>query len=400
MKLIPLLLTVALLAGLPLAAQVPSGDLMSVTQIREGVRTRRAGSYDRTGGNTDTLTKIADGERRTLLEVPGAGIINRIWFTIAPRADKLSRNDIILRMYWDGNPEPSVVSPIGPFFGQGWNEAYNFVSAPLAAAPADGASLVSYFAMPFARGARIEIENQTGHMIEAFYFNIDYTAMDRLPANTGRFHAWFNREVTEAPPTGENEWNALSKENPAPNTTGAGNYLIADIKGHGQFVGVNYYVQSPTPMWYGEGDEMIFIDGETTPSIVGTGTEDYFNTAWCPREVYLHPYFGLAHVTKELAWIGRHHCYRFHLADPIYFERSLRFTIEHGQANVLTLDLATVAYWYQSEAVAVPPIPDKAGRKLLPPVNLGDIHRWRDAWRKAMGNDPRLWGNETPAAKP
>ena len=391
-------LTVTVVA--PLAAQVPTGELMSVTQIREGVKSRQVGSYDRSGGNDDRLTKIADGEKRTLLDVKGAGVITRFWVTIAPSPGDLSRNDIILRMYWDGNPEPSVVSPIGPFFGQGWNESYSFTSAPLAAAPAGGGnSLVSYFAMPFARGARIEIENQTGKEIEAFYYNIDYVEVAKPPPGAGRFHAWFNREITEAPPEGENEWNVLGPAGKNPGA--ASNYLIADIKGHGQFVGVNYYVQSPTPMWYGEGDEMIFIDGERTPSIVGTGTEDYFNMAWCPKDLYAHPYFGLARTSAEIGWLGRHHNYRFHLADPVYFDKALRFTIEHGHNNVLTLDLATVAYWYQSEAVGVPAIPDRNARKLMPLIGDLDIHRWRDAWRKQMGAGATLWGNEQPEkAKP
>jgi hypothetical protein len=115
----------------------------------------------------------------------------------------------------------------------------------------------------------------------------------------------------------------------------------------------------------------------------------------------MHPQFGIARANRDIGWLGRTHCYRFHLADPIHFERSLKFTLEHGHNNVLTLDLATVAYWYQSEATGVPPIPDKAGRALKPLIGPADIHRWRDAWRKQNGNDPQLWGDEKPApAKP
>jgi len=208
----------------------------------------------------------------------------------------------------------------------------------------------------------------------------------------GRFHAWFNREVTDANSDGENEWGVLGPQ--GENKTGEKNYLIADIKGKGQFVGVNYYVQSPTPMWYGEGDEMVFIDGEALPSIVGTGTEDYFNSSWCPKEIYGHPYFGWARVNDETGWLGRTHAYRFHIADPFYFDKSMRFTIEHGHNNCLTLDLATVAYWYQSEAASLTPIPDKEGRKLLPLIGPSEIHKWRDAWRTDKGKGSKLWGNE------
>jgi hypothetical protein len=366
--------------------------LSNLAKIQKGVRSKRVGSYDRTGGNNDRLEHIKDGEKRVIMDVKGAGIINHIWITIAPPPERLNRNDIIIRMYWDGKPYPSVESPIGPFFGQGWNEKYPFTSLPLSASPVTGNGLVSYFAMPFSNGAKIEIENQTGAEIEAFYFNIDYVEMDKLPADMGRFHAWFNREITEALPDGENEWGTLGKQ--GENKTGEKNYLIADIQGKGQFVGVNYYVQSPTPMWYGEGDEMLFIDGEQLPSIVGTGTEDYFNSSWCPKELYAHPYFGYARVNNETGWLGRTHCYRFHITDPFVFDKSLRFTIEHGHNNCLTLDLATVAYWYQSEASAISPIPNKEGRKFLLNIGPTEMHKWRDAWRTNRDKDAKLWGNE------
>lgn len=179
---------------------------------------------------------------------------------MSPGPRQLSRNDIILRMYWDGSDEPSVVSPIGPFFGQGWNEQYNYASFALSSGPNGGTGLCSYFAMPFAKGARIEIENQTDVNIGAFYYYIDYVEMKELPKDMGRFHAWFNREITEALPEGETEWGSVGKQ--TENKDGADNYVFADIKGKGHFVGLNYYVQCPTPMWYGEGDDMWFIDGE------------------------------------------------------------------------------------------------------------------------------------------
>ncbi len=368
-----------------------TNDLTSLAKIQNNVKTRHISSYDSTGGNTDNW-QIKKGEKATILKVKGAGIINHIWFTISPMGNKLSRNDIVIRIFWDGNSFPSVESPIGSFFGQGWNENYNYIAAPLAAAPKDGNSLVSYFAMPFASGARIEIENQSDIDINAFYFNIDYTEMKQLPADMGRFHAWYNHEVTEANPEGENEWGLLGKR--GKNTDGAKNYVIANITGKGHFVGVNYYVNSPTTMWYGEGDEMVFIDGEKLPSIIGTGTEDFFNTSWAPKQIYTHPYFGFARVNGETGWLGRTHCYRFFINDPIYFDKSCKFTIEHGDNNCLTLDLASVAYWYQSEAAAVPAILTLKERQPKPNISEQQIHLWRDAWRKAHGNDPNLWGNE------
>lgn len=373
-------------------AQNIGTELNTLSQIKSGVKSKRISSYDRSGGNADRVEDIQPGEKRIVVDIPGAGIINHIWVTIAPDPKELSRNDIILRMYWDGNEFPSVESPIGPFFGQGWNENYSFSSLPLASGPADGLAMVSYFSMPFAKGARIEIENQGDRKIESFYFYVDYFEMGKLPETYGRFHAWYNHALTEADPKGENEWGMLGKYES--NKDGSKNYLIADIKGKGQFVGVNYYVHSPGPMWYGEGDDMIFIDGDEMPTLHGTGTEDYFNTAWCPKTLFQHPYYGYARVNDNIGWLGRTHVYRFNIADPICFDKSLKFTIEHGHANNLTLDLGSVAYWYLQNAAALPNAPTKEERKVRPFIDLSEIHLWRNQWRKSKGNLPSLWGNE------
>lgn len=378
-------------------SQNSGSEMSSLTQIKQNVKSKRVSSFDRSGGNGDCLAGIATGEKITIMDVKGAGIITHIWITIAPEATKLSRNDIILRMYWDGNTYPSVESPIGPFFGNGWDEAYNFVSTPLSVSPGWGKSYVSYFSMPFAKGAKIEIENQTGEKINSFYFNIDYTELPELPENTGRFHAWYNHELTEALPDGENEWGTLGET--GRNPKGKGNYLFADIQGKGHFVGVNYYVNCPTPMWYGEGDEMVFIDGDTIPTLNGTGTEDFFNTSWCPKELFQHPYYGFPRVNNETGWLGHTHIYRFFIADPVYFDRSCRFTIEHGHNNNLTLDLASVAYWYQDKAAKLPRSFTKEERKFKPIIGASEIHKWRDAWRIENGEKSKLWGDEKRNAK-
>jgi hypothetical protein len=375
-------------------AQGVRTDLLDLARLQTDVRSKRISSYDRSGGNNDRFENIPNGERRVLFEVRGAGIINHIWITIAPPPPQLSRNDIILRMYWDGNPEPCVESPIGPFFGQGWDESYDFSSLPLAAGPREGRGLVSYFAMPFAKGARIEVENDTGRNIDAFYYYVDYVELAELPPEMGRFHAWYNHELTEALPDGENEWSLLGPQ--GENTTGDRNYLVADIEGRGHYVGVNYYVHSPSPMWYGEGDDMFFIDGEEwPPSLHGTGTEDYFNTSWSPNTPFSHPFYGYGRVNKDVGWLGRTHVYRFHITDPVYFNKSLRFSIEHGHNNNLTLDLATVAYWYQTEPhKRFPPLISRAERSPRPFIGVVDMHRWRHEWRKSKGAGAKLWGNE------
>lgn len=377
------------------ASSLAAAGLDDLAKIHKNVKSKRISSYDRTGGNNDRMENIADGERRLLCDIKGAGVINHIWITIAPPPPGLNRSDIILRIYWDGSEFPSVESPIGPFFGQGWNEAYNYNSLPITAGPVTGRALVSYFKMPFAKGAKIEVENQTGKAINAFYYYVDYLEMPEPPESAGYFHAWYNREVTESRPEGENEWDLLAPGGGrAANQKGEDNYVILDFQGKGHYVGVNYYVNCPTTAWYGEGDDMFFIDGDEMPTLHGTGTEDYFNTSWCPKEPFSHPYFGYPRVNDDIGWLGRTHVYRYHIEDPIHFDKSIRFTIEHGHNNFLALDLASVAYWYAEKPTKLQPIPGKADRAPRPAIDPSQIHRWRDAWRKQQGNSPSFWGNE------
>ena len=150
-------------------------------------RSRRVSSYDRSGGNADRLS-VAAGETVTVADINGAGVIRHIWITVS-HTDPLYRRAMVLRMYWDGNDFPSVECPLGEFFGQGWGEKYNYVALPLCAAPQDGNALTSYFSMPFAAGARIDIENESNQDCDAFYYYIDYEEMSAPPENQGRFHA-------------------------------------------------------------------------------------------------------------------------------------------------------------------------------------------------------------------
>jgi hypothetical protein len=376
------------------------GPLSSVATIVDA-RSKRISSYDRSGGNDDFIS-IGAGKTVVLAEMKGAGIVKHIWITIAS-SDALIRRNLVLRMYWDGQDHPSVESPIGDFFGQGWGMRYNFISLPLAAAPKDGNALVCYFPMPYGRGARIEIENQGADDVRSFYYYVDYEEHESMPDDQGRFHASYRQELTkpESYPDKdvEAEWELLAPY--AKNPSDANNYVWCECSGEGHFVGVNMYIGNPGPIWYGEGDDMFLVDGEAWPgSAHGTGTEDYFNMSWCPDENYQHPYFGAARVpgvlnnSPRFGWIGRTHCYRFHLEDPIRFKKALRASIEHGHANSLTLELASVAYWYQTlPSAPLPPLPGAADRIPRPEITPSDVHRWRDAWRQAKGGGP-LWGNE------
>ena len=371
----------------------------------QNARSKRISSYDKTGGNADH-TRVNVGETITLAEIGGAGCVRHIWITINS-ADPLHRRNLILRAYWDGEEHPSIEAPIGDFFGQGWGLKYNWQSLPLASAPKEGNALVCYFPMPFGNGARITVTNDGTQDATSFYYYCDYEEYDSLPDDQARFHAWYNQELTKPESTdgdSENEWGVL-KVQPL-NPSDATNYLFADIVGRGHFVGVNYFVNCPTPMWYGEGDDMFLVDGEAWPgSAHGTGTEDYFNMSWCPAEPYSHPYFGFGRIPGEggqyetrFGWMGRTHCYRFHIEDPMRFQTSLRASIEHGHANVLTLEMASVAYWYQTEPhKPFPEFPTAEQRTPRPEIGVVDIHRWRDAWRKTVGGGS-AWGNEKPTA--
>jgi hypothetical protein len=392
MKAYPAMLAALLVSGAALRA-----DLLDELIQPRSYSNQRISSYDRSGANTDCM-RIDAHSTAVLAEIRGAGIIKHIWVTIGCK-DPMLRRNAVLRMFWDGEEKPSVESPIGDFFGQGWGESYRLISLPFACAPVAGNAMNCYLPMPFSKSARVTLENQSEEPITNFYYYVDYEQHARIDPAAPRFHARWNREITDPLPEGENEWGTLG-ETPIHPKEVNGNYVFADLEGKGHFIGLHYFVDSPTPMWYGEGDDMFFIDGEKwPPRLHGTGTEDFFNSSWCPKEIYMHPYFGWARVNDNTGWLGRTHAYHFWIESPIAFGKSLLGTIEHGHANNLTLDLVTVAYWYQAEPhKPFPALLPKEKRQNMPPVSVSDIHRWRDAWRKTMGNG-KLWGDEKKEEK-
>jgi hypothetical protein len=142
-----------------------------------------------------------------------------------------------------------------------------------------------------------------------------------------------------------------------------GNHVpILETTGRGHFVGTVLSMQSPYWLRYLEGDEKFYVDGEERPSIHGTGTEDYFNTAFCPAVKYDAPYHGIT-LPGGPNWSGKVSLYRFHIEDPIHFQRSIRVTIEHGHANRRSDDYSSTAYWYQMEPhKPFPPLPSAEGQ--------------------------------------
>ncbi|MCQ6557163.1 glycoside hydrolase family 172 protein [Paenibacillus mendelii] len=214
-------------------------SLNSLFQLRHDLSTKRISSFDRKGGFHDSI-RIEAGETRGIAEIEHAGIIKHIWITMNSE-DPMIRRNAVIRMYWDGEANPSVEAPIGDFFGQGWGEKYNYSSLPMAAAPQDGQALNCYFPMPFGNGARITIQNESDQPIMMFFFYVDYEVHPAIGLEAGRFHAYWNRELTEPRDGDENEWLILDP-NDVYNTTDRDNYLFADIEGSGHFVGVHYFV--------------------------------------------------------------------------------------------------------------------------------------------------------------
>jgi hypothetical protein len=344
---------------LPLVAQDPAAWLNSLPQAKDYVQ-HRASSYDRIGGNDDERP-IDPGATLILMDEAGPGLISHIWFTIASD-DRNHLKALVLRMYWDGESSPSVETPIGDFFGLGLGEYFLYQSIPLAVGAEK--ALNCYFPMPFQKHARITVTNEGPVQTESFYYNIDYRSFAKpLSADSLYFHAQYRQA---APIRGwTNDWQVNGDKiiGDKKNLNGEGNYVWLEAKGRGHFVGVTMSVLQNQDYWWGEGDDMFFIDGETTPSINGTGSEDYFLGAW---DFGNHPFaYGLfgAPVKGEEKAGGRSSVYRFHLDSPIPFTKSLRATIEHGHANVRSDNMYSVAYWYQAEPhAAFPAMPPLAER--------------------------------------
>ncbi len=326
-----------------------NGDLSGLPVLRDAKR-RRFSSYDRTGGNKDYVT-IPAGETAILAQMEGAGIIKHIWVTIRTR-DEFFLRKLVLRSYWDGEKNPSVEVPIGDFFGIGHGISKNYVSAPLQMSPEDGKGFNCWFPMPYSKGARITVENQGSWDCESFYYYIDYEEHIKLQEGLGRFHATWHREN---PTQGDNsdEWDNPTWLFRGTNLDGKDNYVILEAEGKGHYVGCNMNVHNLRLTarfnWYGEGDDMIFIDGEAKPSLIGTGTEDYYGMSWCPTQEYCAPYNGLPLPGSDKNWNGKVTWYRYHILDPIYFEKSIKVTMEHGHANKRSDDYSSTAYWYQTE---------------------------------------------------
>jgi hypothetical protein len=283
---------------------------------------------------------IEAGKTFTLAEIKGPGCIQQIWMT--PTGNW---RHSILRVYWDDETEPSVECPVGDFFACGWGKYCQISSLPVCVNP--GSAFNCYWQMPFHKKAKITMEN-TDQKGMTLYYQVNYTLTD-IPKDAAYFHAQFRQEAP------------LHQK---------GTYTILDnVQGQGQYVGTYLAWEVHSPGWWGEGEIKFFLDGDKEfPTICGTGTEDYFcgsydfdTTGPDGKRHYTPfstPYTGLTQVLppdKHEEPGQRFGLYRWHIADPVRFEKDLKVTIQAlgwqsgGRYLPLEDDIASVGYWYQKE---------------------------------------------------
>lgn len=250
---------------------------------------------------------IPAGQSRVLAEASGAsGTIRRIWMTFPDRSPAMLRA-LRLDIYWDGAKTPAVSAPVGDFFGLGLGQMVPFESA-LFANP-EGRSFNSFVPMPFKTGMRIVMTNESSADLPELFYDVDYTLGDKHGPNTLYFHAYYRREN---PTELQRDYEIL------PRVTGRGRFL-------GTNIGVITDRKTYFHTWWGEGEAKIYLDGDRElPTLAGTGTEDYVGTAW-GQGAYSHFYQG-SPVADEKN--GRWTFYRYHIPDPVYFNRDIRVTMQ------------------------------------------------------------------------
>ncbi len=351
MRIRPLIVIMAILAASALAGQ----DLLRNLGQRQDFRSRRISSYDRSGGNRDSIV-IEPGKTAVLAEIEGPGAIHHIWTTIA--AEPFYGRKIVLRIYWDGEKSPSVEAPIGDFFGLGHGLNRNFASLPITCS-SEGRARNCYWYMPFRRSCRITAENEGTRAVDAFYYYVDYRELPGLPADAAYFHAQYRQEF---PPDARRD------------------YLLVEAEGAGHYVGCSMSVLQRAMGWWGEGDDRIKVDGESKPSLHGTGSEDYFSDAWGMRESQ-SLFYGCPLQEEDFQAGSKATVYRFHIPDPVPFKKSIQVTIEHGHANDREDFLSSVGYWYQTEPHQafrpLPSVTDRLPFAFEPPENFV-LPQWRE----------------------
>ncbi len=301
------------------------------------------------------------GETTLLADIDGPGLIQSFWITVTDKTSKgyYVLRDLVLKMYWDNEETPSVEVPLGDFFCNGFGTRCRVNSLPIVVNPTGGMNC--YFPMPFRKHARITIENQHAETISGFFYQFNYCLMDSIPDEAAYFHAQFRRENITTP---KKDFT-----------------ILENITGRGHYIGTYLAWTALERFWWGEGEMKFYIDGDEHPTICGTGTEDYFGGAWgfygiegnqIQEQTYSTPFLGYPYFSETdkdfqhfdgmgsernkntFDLIPKHGLYRWHVMDPIIFDKSLRVTIQQIGHNGLGLfertdDICSVGYWYQAE---------------------------------------------------
>lgn len=339
-----------------ISAENPTGEKGKGGMATEGAGARAARDLGQ-GWKVSPCITLPARTTVTLAEIQGPGTIQHIWNTVHP--DWWRR--LVFRAYWDDEPTPSIETPLGDFFCNGWCRRCNVNSLPIAVNPAGGFN--SYWPMPFRQSARITIENLWDEDCHGYYYQITY-ALIEVPEDAGYLHAQFRRS------------------NPLPYKQV--HTLLDGVQGQGHYVGTYLAWQVNNNGWWGEGEMKFYLDGDGDfATIVGTGTEDYFGGAWNFEHpsgqygVYSTPFLGMPQVI--MAGEGgmyqsqqRHGMYRWHIPDPIRFENDIRVTIQAlgwrsgGRYLPLQDDISSTVWWYQQEPHApFPPLPDRDGLEVI-----------------------------------
>ena len=336
-----------------------------------GGRTGRVSSWDTSGRNQDRWL-LAPGETRVLADLEGPGVLTHFWFT-----QRNHYRECLLRITWDDAASPSVLVPLGDFFGLGHGIVNSYQSALFTASTNsnnhfnEGCALNSYVPMPFRKRALVELVNESGEE-HLQYFYIDHERLAQPRDEAGYLHAEFRRtnpfggwghEIRVNTP----ESNVVNREREAWDN----NYVILDTRGRGHYLGCNLSVSNFQGTWWGEGDDMIWVDGyRWPPDLHGTGSEDYLNQAWGMQDnAFLHN--GSSIYEHHTA--GYQTSYVLHLENPVRFRKEIKVTIEHGHGNHLANEMASTAYWYAAEPTAAAAPPPVAARL---PVLRDNQGRW------------------------
>ena len=333
-------------------------------------RTGRVSSWDTTGRNADYWW-LKPGERRVLADIRGPGAITHLWMTQANHY-----RECLISITWDDAKSPSVLCPLGDFFGLGHGIVNSYQSFLFTASTSQnnrfnrGCALNCYARMPFRRRALVELINESAEAHRQ-YFYVDYETYDAA-ADELYFHTEFRREN----PFGGwgPEVRVNSPEADAVNaarTAWDNNYVILDTKGRGHYLGCNLSVTNFAGSWWGEGDDMIWVDGyKWPPELHGTGSEDYLNQAWGMQP---NAFMRNGSSIHESNTNGYQTSYVHHVENPVRFNKEIKVTIEHGHANHLCNEMSSVAYWY-AETPAAAVKPPAVGKRM--PVLRDSLGNW------------------------